>query len=215
MTPRSLIAMFITSLALLVATMSMPQAQTPPAPAPTYALRLTGFYVNLFAGQITLDSTVRIAATERHGAAKFVDQGGDGGFFGLRAGYGVATGMWYLGGELEGVIANNVRSRLSAFGTEYRARLQDEGGAYFRAGYSPDGTWLMFGRVGLSVPRQLFEIEGTSTSRRWAPTPSIGVGAEFATESGIGLRLDWSYGLATGTNAIETYRATAALVYRF
>lgn len=215
MTVRSVFAMFLTSLALLVAAMSMPRAQTPPPTPTAFAHPLSGVYVNVFAGQITLDSTVRIAANERHGAGKFVDQGGDGGFYGLRLGYGVATGMWYLGGEVEGVFANNVRSRLQAFGVEYRARLRDEGGAYLRAGYSPEGTWLMFGRVGMSVPRQLFEIEGTDTSSRWVPTPSIGVGTEFTTASGVGIRIDWSYGFATGTNAIETYRATAALVYRF
>jgi hypothetical protein len=212
---RILLAMFLTSLTLLVGTMSLSAAQTSAPTPPAFAYRLTGSYINVFVGQITLDSTVRIPANERHGEAKFVDQGGDGGFYGLRLGYGVATGMWYIGGELEGVIANNVRSRLSALGAEYRARLQDEGGAYVRAGYSPDGTWLMYGRAGLSVPRQLFEIEGNNTARRWQPTPVIGVGAEFVSESGVGIRLDWSYGFATGTNAIETYRATAALVYHF
>lgn len=217
MTIRYTFSMTLTALALLLLSMSLAKAQDrPPSTTPqTFSYRLSGTYLNIFAGLISLDSTVQITATERGSGGKFVDQGGDGGFYGVRLGYGQATGMWYFAGELEGVFANNVRSRLATTGAEYRARLKDEGGAYLRAGYSPDGTWVMFGRLGLSVPRQLFEIEGTPTSRRWQPTPVIGVGAEFVLEGGLGLRFDWSYGFPTGTNVIETYRATFALAYHF
>lgn len=179
---------------------------------------VNGFYVSGFAGMIVLDSTVEFPETPTRPAAKFVDQGGDGVILGARAGWGrLVTQRVYLGGELEATIPWNVTSRLMAFGTEYRARLRSEFGAFARIGWSFDSRSLVFLRAGLTIPTQNFQsVENGSNARaNWTAVPTLGVGAEVPIGGSWAARVDASYSWPNGANAIESYRLTASLTYRF
>lgn len=181
--------------------------------------RLPGFYLGGFAGAAVLDSTVTFPATDTRPAAKFVDQGGDGPIFGLRAGWGTMISQHgYAGAEAEFIVPYNVTSRLQALGAEYRARLRNEVGVYGRLGWSPEGNSLFFMRAGVTVPRQNFEsVQGGNNAGNadWTLVPSLGLGAETHLTRNLVARIDATYSWPSGTNVIESYRMTAGLAWRF
>lgn len=177
-----------------------------------------GPYIGAFAGLIVLDSTVVFPATSTRPAAKFVDQGGDGIAFGLRAGWGRLVGEnTYVGIELEGILPHNATSRLMAAGMEYRARLRSEVGLYGRLGWSPDGRNLIYTRFGLTVPKQNYQSvrEPANARAEWTPVPTIGVGHEIALTDRVSTRVDVTYSFPNGPNILESYRMTLGLTYRF
>lgn len=181
--------------------------------------RLSGFYLGAFGGMVVLDSTIVFPATETRPAAKFVDQGGDGPIFGVRAGWGTMIGRHtYAGAEAEFIVPYNATSRLMALGAEYRARLRNEIGLYGRLGWSPEGNSLFFMRAGVTVPRQTFEsVQGGNDSggTDWSMVPTIGLGAETHLTRNLVARIDATYSWPSGTNVIESYRMTAGLAWRF
>ena len=180
---------------------------------------VSGFHVGVFGGAVVIDSTVNFPATDTRPAAKFVDQGGDGFIFGLRAGWGGMVGTSvYAGFEGELLIPYNVTSRLEAFGAEYRARLRNEFGVYGRIGWVSYGRSMVFLRAGLSVPRQNFEsVQGgnSASGADFTLVPTFGGGAEMNFSSRLFGRMDVTYSWPSGTNAIESYRVSAGLGVRF
>ena len=204
-----------TATALAMSMPLLPAAAWSQEPATT---PVSGFYANIFAGMIVLDSTIVFPATATRPAAKFVDQGGDGAIFGARLGWGtLVTRNIYLGAEIEGTYPWNVTSRLMAFGAEYRARLRSEIGAFGRIGWSPDGRSMAFFRAGVTVPRQNFEAvqDGANTGADWRVVPALGLGAEVALSRHLAFRVDATYSMPNGDNLFESYRLNAGLTYRF
>ena len=177
-----------------------------------------GAYVGVFAGFLALDSTIVFPATASRPAAKYVDQGGDGIAFGLRAGWGrLVTQHTYAGIEIEGLLPHNTTSRLMAMGLEYRARMRSEIGVYGRLGWSPDGRNLLYTRFGLTIPKQNYQSvrEPANASAEWSPVPAFGVGHEIALTDRISTRLDVTYSFPSGDNIMESYRMTIGVTYRF
>ena len=186
-------------------------------PALAEGSRLHGFYIGAFGGLAVLDSTVNLPATDSTPNVKLVDQGGDGFIFGLRAGWGTNFNhSGYAGIEVEGILPNNVRSRMMAMGVEYTAHMRGEVGFYGRLGWAPDENSMIFLRAGAAAFRQSFtNSRGTGESTEWDIVPAIGVGMETHLTRNLLVRIDFHYTGQAGMNAMEAYHVTAGLAWRF
>jgi opacity protein-like surface antigen len=180
--------------------------------------RLAGFHVGAFGGATILDSTVTLPAAPGRPAATFVDQGGDGFIFGLRAGWGTMIDeRAYAGIEGEFLVPYNVTSRLMALGAEYRARLRNEFGLYGRLGYAPSADAMVYLRAGVTLPRQSFQSVGSAApgGADWTLVPAFGLGGEVHVTRDVALRFDVTYSIPSGENRIESWRMTAGVLWRF
>lgn len=180
--------------------------------------RLGGFHLGAFGGAAILDSTVSFPARGDQPSATFVDQGGDGFVFGLRAGWGtMVEARTYAGLEAEFLLPYNVTSRLMALGVEYRARLRNEFGLYGRIGYAPSRDAMVYFRAGVTLPRQSFQSveNGAPADADWTLVPAFGVGGELHVTQNVALRFDATYSIPSGANRIESWRMTAGILWRF
>lgn len=180
--------------------------------------RLAGFHIGAFGGAAILDSTVTLPAAPGRPSATFVDQGGDGFVFGLRAGWGrMIEDRAHAGIEAEYLVPYNVTSRLMALGAEYRARLRNEAGLYGRIGYAPARDAMVYLRAGVTLPRQSFRsvAQGVSAGADWTLVPAFGLGGEVHVTERLALRLDATYSIPSGENRIESWRMTAGVLWRF
>jgi hypothetical protein len=73
---------------------------------------------------------------------------------------------------------------------------------------------MVFGRVGIAVPRQVVNL-GRRTVERWTPTPAVGLGIEHRFQPRVSARLDVTWFPALVDNQIGSLRGTLGVAYHF